>query len=229
MLTSFTNRSHPGVRARTSVTRGSVGRSTFCFSGARVNSPNSPFFLQLCNGLNLVSGGERPLFFFFSCQSCSLGKKGWTCLSGQCWVILAELNLETVRGRVQKGSQPQVPAGRLTPHTPSVSDHRQEQEGPLGGDRDSPAVRPAPQHHHPQRRKCPPAPPLSPSCVSVPCPPDAPEDAGRLATRSPTLPGAPEPEATAAWAPRGHPAAGGPTCLAIHHVPLMAPHPSLIL
>ena len=103
----------------------SVEKSTFCFWGACVSSPNSPFFIELCNSLKFNVWRRVPSFFLMS-VCWSLGKKGWPCVSGQCWVILAELKLETGRGRAQKGSQPPAPAGRRMSHTLSVSDHRQE-------------------------------------------------------------------------------------------------------
>lgn len=154
---------------------------------------------------------------------CSLGKEGWPCISGQCWVILAEVKLETGSARAQKGAQPRAPAGRRTSHTLSVfqiidkskRDPSEEIEILLR------------YGQHPNiitlkdvsalRRPC---------CraVSVPRPRKPRGCAEPLAASSSALPGASEPEAAAAPNPRGHPAAGGPTCWAVHHVPLIAPH-----
>lgn len=42
----------------------SVEKSTFCFWGACVSSPNSPFFIELCNSLKFNVWRRVPSFFF---------------------------------------------------------------------------------------------------------------------------------------------------------------------
>ena len=191
----------------------SVEKNTFCFWGACVSSPNSPFFIQLCNGLKFNVWRRVPSFFFFLMSvCCSLVKKGWPCVSGQRWVILAELKLERGGGGRRRGPSRRRPLDAEC-HTPclfqiidkSKRDPSEEIEILLRYGQHPNIITLKDVSALGRRRRC-------RRAVPVPRP------------RKPRRRGASEAEAAAARDPRGHPAAGGPTFLAVHHVPLTAPH-----
>lgn len=123
---------------------------------------------------------------------------------------------------MRKGSERRTPAEGPPSHPLLVPDHRQEQKGPLGGDRDPAALRPAPQHHHAQGRECLRAPAMSLAlgaflcCCPRPC-----GSGGSLPGGWPAVLGAQEPEpetAAVPRAPQGGPAAGEPELLFIRPV-----------